>query len=79
MHPLCPAAGAEVVGGEELVAEIARGGSGAIPFDRCLATADMMPQLARVARVLGPRGLMPNPKLGTIVPPGGLREAVAQP
>ena len=66
-----------MVGGEELVAEIARGGGGAIPFDKCLATADMMPKLARIARILGPRGLMPNPKLGTIVAPGGLREAVA--
>jgi ribosomal protein L1 len=66
-----------VVGGEELVTEIARGGAGAIPFDKCLATADMMPKLARVARILGPRGMMPNPKLGTIVAPSALQQAVA--
>ena len=53
-------AGADVVGGKELVAQVqAAGGS-------CLATTDMMPELASVARILGPSGLMPNPKLGTI-------------
>ena len=66
-----------MVGAEELVAAIQEGGGGALPFDKCLATPDMMPKLARIARILGPRGLMPNPKLGTIVAPGGLKDAIA--
>ncbi len=70
-------AGAEVVGGDELVASIQEAGGGGLPFDKCLATADMMPRLAKIARILGPRGMMPNPKLGTIVAPGGLPAAIA--
>lgn len=70
-------AGAEVVGGEELVAKIlAEGGGSSIPFDKCIATPDMMPKLARIARILGPRGLMPNPKLGTLVSPGAIRDTI---
>ncbi len=69
-------AGADFVGADDLVEKIQK--ENWLDFDKAVATPNMMPKVGRLGRVLGPRGMMPNPKVGTVVPPERVAEAVRE-
>jgi len=68
-------AGAVAVGGDDLIADVASGKL--TDFDKCVATSSIMPKLAKIAKILGPKGLMPNQKTGTVVSPEEAVKAVS--
>jgi large subunit ribosomal protein L1 len=70
------AAGADIIGDEATIARIQN--EGWLDFDSALAVPSMMAKIGRVAKILGPRGLMPNPKAGTVVQPDGLENAIKE-
>jgi large subunit ribosomal protein L1 len=70
------AAGADIVGGDEIISQIQK--DNWMEFDAALAVPSMMSKVSKVARILGPRGLMPNPKAGTVAPPDDLPRAIQE-
>jgi large subunit ribosomal protein L1 len=70
------AAGADIVGGDEIINQIQK--DNWMEFDAALAVPSMMSKVSKVARILGPRGLMPNPKAGTVTPPADLPRAIQE-